>query len=67
MESIEFVRIQRMFLAYGRIEAIKAEIEAMKADNELRKLQGFDSFNYSPADFLRKAAVISDIIYESMQ
>lgn len=47
---------------YGRIEEIKLEVEAMKWDNEIRKMQGSDAFNYYPEHFEMKAREIRLVI-----
>lgn len=40
---------------YASIEAIKAEIEGAKLDNEIRKMQGRTTFNYLPDYFFEKS------------
>ncbi len=56
MESIDVKRL-------GLILAIQAEIEGMKADNLMRKLNN-DSLAYSERDFAQKADEIRDVVYE---
>lgn len=46
---------------FGQLIAAQAEIEAMKLDNEIRKLQGLDTFNYTPENFFEKAQEVHNI------
>lgn len=55
---------QSYIIAIGNIERIKAEIEAMKIDNEIRKMQGHDTFNYPPESFWDKANEIQNAVNE---
>lgn len=55
----EYYNIKRLAL----VLAVQAEIEAMKLDNEIRKSQGLDTFNYQPENFLGKAEELRKIAY----
>ena len=46
---------------FGELLACQAEIEAMKLDNEIRRAEGHDTFNYNPEDFFAKARELKSI------
>ena len=49
---------QRTVMVFGNLLALQAELEMMKLDNEIRKAQGKDDFNYPPESFWQKAEEI---------
>ncbi len=52
---------QNLVYVYGQLLAAQVEFEMMKWDNEIRKIQGLDTFNYSPESFWDKAQEIRSI------
>jgi hypothetical protein len=46
---------------YGQLLAALAKMEAMKLDNEIRRMQGSDTFNYSPQSFFDLSEEIQSI------
>lgn len=44
----------------GKILALQAEIEGMKAENTQRQLEGF-SLKYTESDFFHKAEILLDL------
>ena len=45
-------------MVFGNLLALQAELEAMKLDNDIRRMQGLDTFNYGPDAFFEKAQEI---------